>query len=55
MRFFAVVAALVSAAAAETFTVVVGGNASLTYNPTSCVLSPLSTKTSIEDCVQGYW
>ncbi|KAK1226157.1 hypothetical protein PQX77_010868 [Marasmius sp. AFHP31] len=37
MRFFALAAALASASsvAAETFTVVVGGNSSLTYNPTS--------------------
>ncbi|KAJ3777538.1 Cupredoxin [Lentinula raphanica] len=35
MRFFAVVAALVSAVAAETFTVIVGGNSSIAYSPTS--------------------
>ncbi|KAJ3731233.1 hypothetical protein DFJ43DRAFT_1080576 [Lentinula guzmanii] len=35
MRFFAVVAALVSAVAADTFTVIVGGNSTITYNPTS--------------------
>jgi len=35
MRFFAVVAALVSAVFAETFTVAVGGSSSLTFNPTS--------------------
>ncbi|KAK7028124.1 hypothetical protein VNI00_014939 [Paramarasmius palmivorus] len=35
MRFFAVFAALVSVVAAETFTVIVGGNASLTYSPES--------------------
>ncbi|KAE9408947.1 hypothetical protein BT96DRAFT_913628 [Gymnopus androsaceus JB14] len=35
MRFFAVVAALLSAVAAETFTVIVGGNSTVTYNPTS--------------------
>ncbi|KAJ4482326.1 hypothetical protein J3R30DRAFT_3369091 [Lentinula aciculospora] len=35
MRFFAVIIALVSAVAAETFTVVVGGNSTITYNPTS--------------------
>ncbi|ESK95240.1 serine-threonine rich [Moniliophthora roreri MCA 2997] len=35
MRFFPIVAALVSVAAAETFTVVVGGNQSLTYSPES--------------------
>ncbi|KAJ8080295.1 hypothetical protein AAF712_015305 [Marasmius tenuissimus] len=37
MRFFALAAALASASsvAAETFTVIVGGNSSLTYSPTS--------------------
>ena len=39
MRYFALAAAVAcaSSVAAETFTVVVGGNSSLTYNPTSCV------------------
>jgi plastocyanin len=35
MRFFAVVAALISAVSAETFTIAVGGSSSLTFNPTS--------------------